>query len=402
MKQRLIPQRRLSAALAILVSTQAALSLVVADSSAHPADTPRFLLSTFRNADQTKLYIAESYDGRYYEPRGGEHVHEVSGSDRIRDPSLTRYNGRWYVCHTAGVFGNVDYFRVMSSADLQTWTHEKNVSMSAISGTLYTWAPEWFIDRDGSLHVLVSVTGSPAMSYEHVLYETHPLDPDDLSGEWSSPVRLHGGAFPEFEPSPDGVQRVGAIDAYVVIKDGTYYMVFSNRPTSSMALASSPSLIGPWTMLVDGQLWGTGVYKEGHCLIHLGGAIWRLSFADAIASKLYYIESRDDWATWTEPALLGSPDGLVFNHGTVIHNPEASRFAAGIVERGGAGTLTARVPTFKQNWYQWETSATLAADSWLPAGDPIEGDGTPLDREFSLPADNDNLFLRARWLPFGP
>ncbi len=197
-------------------------SCLTAAADTYDPDTPRFLMSTFRNADQTKLYIAESFDGRAYRPVGGAHVYQTTDGTLIRDPSMMRHKGFWYVCHTSGPLGGLgraDYFRVLRSPDLVNWTHLKDVSMAAVPNTRHTWAPEWFLDDDGSVHVVMSV--SYWWTNEHVLYEIHPVDPDDLAGEWSEPVRLHGPAFPEFVPNLVTPQLVGVYDPYVLKKNGT-------------------------------------------------------------------------------------------------------------------------------------------------------------------------------------
>jgi len=367
-------------------------------------DTPRFILSTFRNADQTKLYIATSFDGRHYEPVTGAPVYTVTDGTGLRDPSLIRHQGLWYICYTAGPVGGLgqaDYFRIISSADLVNWTHVKDVSLRAVPHTRYTWAPEWFVEHDGRLHVLVSVSHWP--TNEHELYEIHPMDAADIAGEWSSPVRLHGPAFPEFARTfaPEGTQanaqRVGAYDAYVRKIGGLYHLWYFNRPTSSLAHATAPSLTGPYTSTVTTNLYGTGSWKEGQTMMPLGGRAWRFTYADAITSTLYYVESADDWATWTTPQKLGSPEGNMFNHGTVIYNPYMPDFRA----RTGAEVhdgMSISFPTLKFNRYQVQWSENLL-DWYNESAGLIEGNGETVQilRPF---AGDQRRFYRVQWLPF--
>ncbi len=99
--------------------------------------------------------------------------------------------------------------------------------------------------------------------------------------------------------------------------------------------------------------------------------------------------------------LLGSPEGIVFNHGTVIFNPDAPRFAAA-ADWVSPGLLRVEIPTLKQNWYQWERSRSLLAGSWESVGDAFEGDGTLEGENFLISGDTTSMFFRAKWLPFEP
>lgn len=367
-------------------------------------DTPRFILSTFRNADQTKLYIATSFEGRHYEPVTGGPVYSVTDGSGLRDPSIVRYRGVWYICYTAGPVGGLgqaDYFRVISSPDLVNWTPVKDVSMATIPHTRYTWAPEWFVDDDGGLHVLVSVSHWP--TNEHELYEIHPVSLTDIGGAWSVPTRLHGPAFPEFvrtfspESSQGDAQRLGAYDAYVLKLEGVYHLWYFNRATSSLAHATAPSLTGPFTATTTSNIYGTGTWKEGQTMSHLGGSSWRFTYANAITSTLYYVESTDNWLTWTAPQLLGSPQDKVFNHGTVIDNPYIPKFQARI---DGASTegLSMNFPTLKFSRYQIQWSADLI--EWNDdAGGLIEGSGEYAHIVRPITGQN-RRFYRVHWLPF--
>lgn len=181
------------------------------------SDGTRYVFATFPDTDW-KLYVGTSEDGvNFSSAQPGPVYSPPSGS--LRDPSIIKYGEWYYVCHTAGNFGAVSYFSVAKSRDLQSWTKVKDVSMAAAADSegnpvQYTWAPEFFVDDDGSVHVFVSVTSFPGvdMSRGHRIHEIHPLDQENLAGEWSVPQPVTGTAFPEFSyltiPS-------GAYDPYV-------------------------------------------------------------------------------------------------------------------------------------------------------------------------------------------
>ena len=107
-----------------------------------------------------------------------------------RDPSITYYNGKWWVAFTGG--STTPGFAVRSTSDFRTWDAEFDVSVSGAHGALgntdrtNTWAPEWFIDDDGSLSAYFAVVSYISSSF--YLWEIHPTA-DDLS-TWSTPVMV--------------------------------------------------------------------------------------------------------------------------------------------------------------------------------------------------------------------
>lgn len=288
-------------------------------SSAH-AD--RFLLSTFNNGEQ-KLRVLNSTNAASFQGYERGIAYTPPSGNNLRDPSIIFYRGRYLLCHTTGDFGAVNYFSVLTSTDANTWTHLTNVSMAAIGDVRWTWAPEWFLDDDGSLHVFVSASMTEQISTKHKIYELHPLDPDDLT-HWSVPVPVTGdAAFPPW--TDDEVGRVGAYDPYIVKRGDAYWIFFFNSRSSYIELAcSTNSLTGPYEPVKTGNWQGIGSYKEGPTVIYLGGNRWRMIYADAIRSYLSYIDSTNNWQTWTPPQQLSLPDAptnFTVNHGTLIIPP---------------------------------------------------------------------------------
>lgn len=236
---------------------------------------------------------------------------------------------------------------------------------------------------------------SPWITNEHVIFEIHPIDSGNLAGDWSAPVRITGSAFPVFTPGLDGTQRVGAYDPYVLKLNGVYHIWYFNRPTNSLAHATAPALVGPYTADVTYNLYGTGTWKEGESMTPLGGSSWRFTYANAITSTLYYVESSNNWATWSAPSPLGSPDGIIFNHGTVMHNPSAPAFSMEISSTVD-GELQMTFPSFKRNGYQIEWSTNLT--DWLEDSEVFEGDGLPVSIVRPI-TPGGRVFYRAKWLP---
>jgi hypothetical protein len=357
------------------------------------ATTPRYIFSTFRNADKTKLYITTSFDGRRFDILSGAHVYSPPAPGQVRDPSLIRLQDAWYVCHTAGSkLGNVPYFSILRSVDLVNWVKVTDVSTASVPNTNYTWAPEWFRDDDGSVHIIVGMSAWP--SREFVMYEMHPTNAELT--QWSAPEPLTGTAFPSFthQPDPTLPQYVGAYDGHIIKRGDEYHITYFDVATSSILAAKALSLLGPYSIYKSGNWQGIGTYKEGGTMIPLGGANWRYYYADVYTSTMYSIESQNDWATWSAPALLDSD--FVFNHGTVVFNPDLPALRPTIAPLSG-GRMRLGFPGVNRNGYRLETSPDLLV--WTAEGAVIQGVGgeEAVDHD---PLGADKLFYRIRWLPF--
>ena len=88
----------------------------------------------------------------------------------VRDSSITHLNGVYYVAYTAGSFGVASYVQICQSTDLVNWTYLCNVNTTGITGGFYTWAPEWFTDRDGTVYLYLA--SSQAGGTWRVFYAT--------------------------------------------------------------------------------------------------------------------------------------------------------------------------------------------------------------------------------------
>jgi len=357
-----------------------------------PARADRFLLSTFNNGEQA-LRIFDSTNAATFVGHAQGIAYTAPPGNNLRDPSIIHYRGRYYICHTAGIFGAVDYFSILVSDNLRDWTHLTDVSIAAIGNVKWTWAPEWFLDGD-SLHVFVSASTTEQITIKHTIYELHPLDPADLT-HWSDPVVVTGTAA-----SPPSNNTEGAYDPYVVKRGSTYWMFFFNQNSSYIELAKSTnSLIGPYEPFKTNNWQGIGNFKEGPTVIYLGGGRWRMIFADAIYSHLSYTDSTNDWQTWTPPqqlSLPGSPTNFTVNHGTVIIPPGGLESGLTITTQD-ATLFDFRFNATDGDHYRFSTSTNLI--HWVP--DSIIGPTTngPVSLQIEAGAIPKQFWRLERLLP---
>jgi hypothetical protein len=163
-----------------------------------------------------------------------------------------------------------------------------------------TWAPEFFVESDATINLLVNVSTSAAKSFK--TYKYTALDAGLKS--WSGPTAIGIGP--------------NTIDTFIVKIGSTYHAFPKNENTLYVEHATASSLTGPWTFVGADDWAGWGAHREGPSLIRLPSGTWRI-FVDGYSSqaRLMYSDSSDDFASWTP--LKGLPTiGNTVSHGTVI------------------------------------------------------------------------------------
>ncbi len=266
-----------------------------------------YLVAWFTNAEQ-KLWLGVSNNGLAWNTIGRAAVYSpASGS--LRDPSIfvldpnevysPQPSVRYLACHTNE--GSPLGFDVISSPDLQDWSLVHHVDCTSIASLAHVWAPEWFIDTDGSIHVFVACSNSGTTAFQ--IYETHPTNAALTT--WSNPAIVTGTSLPS-----------DMIDPFMVKVGNTYNIWYKNDSTKYIEYLSSTSLTSGYTVTKSGDWasWGSGL--EGPSLLQVDSSTWRIYFDKYTAQGIYYSESTDNWATWSAKALITSP--ITMSHGTVV------------------------------------------------------------------------------------
>jgi hypothetical protein len=264
------------------------------------------------------LYMLMSSDGLQWARTAAVYTRPSGGI--LRDPSITRVAGVYYLAYTAySSMGVVQPWEIASSPNMYDWSLLTAVPNS-LGGT-NNWAPEFFIDTDGSVHVFFANDSSGAFH----IYETHPTDGTLLY--WSAPVAVLAAGGGQW------------IDPYVVKVSGTYHLWGSAG--GYIYHASCATVAGTYSVVGNPATgWGAGGY-EAPSLIWTGSK-WRM-YVDtepAGSTGIQYRESTDSWATWSAlTTILGV--GVV-DHGTVIsyHPPQAPTIGTTL---DGAGKATGNV-----------------------------------------------------------
>ncbi len=269
------------------------------------ASTSLYTFTVFTNSSQSNMYVYQSNDGlNYYQASAG--VAYTPPSGLVRDPSIMHYtDGLYYMTYTTNWTGNT--IGIASSSDRINWTFLENVTLPS---TIYeTWAPEWFIDTDGSVNIIVNLNSTNSGDSNFIPSKITALD-SQLS-TWSTPTPL-AGLSPNY------------IDTFLVKIGSTYHAFIKNETTKYIEHAIATNLTGPYTFEGTGDWAGWGNNLEGPAIFQLDNGNWRIFMDGYISGSYYYSDSADGFQTWTPKAQLA--DGLsgFVRHGTVLRETNSN------------------------------------------------------------------------------
>lgn len=291
-----IPRVRFPAVLAMPL----AVLLCLVTPSAHSADAaPEFVsqytMTAFTNSSQSNMYVYQSTDATTFHLLRGPAYSPPTGL--VRDPSMFRHvDGNYYVVYTTGWDGNTIGFA--RSRDLRNWTFLRNYTIP-LPGVRHTWAPVWFVDGNGAVDVVVSLSfGGDFRPY--LMTATDP----GLAG-WTTPAPMAG-------------IDTNHIDLVLVHTGPVYHAFVKNETTKYVEHAVALSPEGPYTFLGTGNWAGWGAPREGPSLTQLPDGGWRIYLDGYTVGRYFYSDSHDGFRTWTPiRPLPGGLSGFV-RHFTVL------------------------------------------------------------------------------------
>ncbi|MFM9611916.1 glycoside hydrolase family 43 protein [Streptomyces niveiscabiei] len=260
----------------------------------------RYTIVPFLNSNDGTVNVYTSDDGTDF--RLAKSSAYTPPSNRIRDASVFKHtDGFYYLTYTTHTWQDVSTtIGFARSSDRVNWTFLYDYTVP-IANLSRAWAPEWFVDSDGSVNVIVSCS----LTSDEWIFTPYRLRATNSAlTAWSSPVALSG---------------IGAnhIDTYIVKIGSTYHAFTKNETTKYIEYATASSLNGPYTISKTGDWAGWGSYREGPSVIQLDNGAWRIYFDGYGDGKYYYSDSYDTFATWSAPKALPAISGTA-RHFTVI------------------------------------------------------------------------------------
>ncbi|MER5660842.1 glycoside hydrolase family 43 protein [Streptomyces mirabilis] len=275
------------------------LGSAAAAAPAHGSAT-RYTIVPFLNSDDGTVNVYQSDDATDF--RLVKSSAYTPPSNRIRDASVFKHtDGYYYLTYTTHTWQDVSTtIGFARSSDRANWTflYDYTVPLANLSRA---WAPEWFVDSDGSVNVIVSCSTT---DNEWIFTPYVMKAANSALTAWSSPVALSG---------------IGAnhIDTFIVKIGSTYHAFPKNETTKYIEYATASSLTGPYTITRTGDWAGWGGTREGPSVIQLDNGAWRIFFDGYGDGSYYYSDSYDTFATWTAPKKLPGISGTA-RHFTVI------------------------------------------------------------------------------------
>ncbi|WP_308633303.1 glycoside hydrolase [Nocardia ninae] len=311
----LVTMRRRSA---LALAAGLSLGLPALKHAAATGPVVRYTMTAFTHSSETDLYVYESTDATNFQLLRGPAYRPPTGL--LRDPSLFRHvDGVYYLTYTTAWEGRTIGFA--RSDDRVNWTHMYDYEVADPSVTS-TWAPEWLVDAQGNVNVLVSLS-------DGCRFTPHLMRAENRELSWWGPLTPLAGLGP-----PAGYQTpvdrptcdhfgYGYIDTTVVHHYGRYFAFTKNETSKLVELAVAADPAGPYVFVATGDWARWGAPREGQCVIPLPGGGWRIFFDDYNEDhpRYFYSDSRDDFRTWSEPTELPHLSGTV-RHFTVF--PETS------------------------------------------------------------------------------
>ncbi|ROP35597.1 glycoside hydrolase family 43 protein [Saccharothrix texasensis] len=257
---------------------------------------PHYLMTAFTNSSESNMHVYDSANATSFALVRSNAYTPPSGL--IRDPSVIRHtDGYYYIVYTTNWTGDTIGFA--RSADYTTWTFLRNVVVGLNGSTGSTWAPEWFKDSDGSVHVVfsASTTGTAGQFRPYRITATN-----SALSTWTS-------------PTPLGIPA-NYIDSHLVKVGGTYHNFLKNETTKYIEHATATSLNGPWQFVGTGNWAGWGSGLEGPALVRLPDGRWRIYF-DQYGTKRYYYADSSNLSSFGAKVELTGLSGTA-RHFTVL------------------------------------------------------------------------------------
>jgi hypothetical protein len=300
-------------------SSLVALSLATAAlaSSGESRAATRYVFATFLGdeASKQKLSLYTSKNGLDFTLLS--HTGYTGPTGVLRDPSIMKHkDGKYYIAHTLKSWTTTSAsFAIATSPDLATWTHHTEVP-AQITGVKDTWAPEWFKDTDGSIHLIVSIDTNDTQ-FKSYLYTAS----DDTLSKWNAPTPL--GIGPNY------------IDTFVVKVGAQYHAFTKNETTKFIEHATAAALRGPWTFVGKGDWAGWGSGLEGPALFQTDDGRWRMTMDCYGSCGIFLQATSTDLNTWSGPSMVPGLSGVV-RHGTVLREDDAAAGRGGASGSGGS------------------------------------------------------------------
>ena len=293
---------------------------------------------------------------------------DVPSSIAGRDPSIRYHNGAFYVC----LAESGQTFKILKSTDLIDWTVASFNVIERDDKYPAIWAPDLFIDDDGSAYVYFSKQkGYNSKGHERT-FDIYVSKADDIEN-----------------PKFDRAQKISlagydnVIDAHVHKINGQYYMIVKDEKYRTNNDNKSPALFrsdDPINNFVEIKNWALNAVRgyEGFSIAEADGRIY--IYADNYSGK-YDAEPLSHHTVWiTDDIEHGSfraeyvESERPMRHGSVIFidDPTVEKMIDDFpIEPTNAVEIPTRTITIERDDYGSGKGHEIVIDKFAPAPNVI-------------------------------
>lgn len=255
-------------------------SFITFDNATQAVGRPRLLTGT-DGVNWTEIGIALPLSSADSPATGGDYSQMI-------------LNGKYYCAYTRtrAITTSLSSFGLSVAADGLEFLQQPDVDCSAISGLVRCWAPEFFVDHDGSVYI--HFAGSLTSPYDATKFTIYRLPVTDITANtFGTPVAVDGIGF---------ASLVGSyIDPFCILVAGVYYIWAKNEVTDYVEVFSSSTLTGLFTLFRVGDWMGIGHCEGSTIELINSGATWRFygDDLDADATGIRYWDQTVGAGDWT-------------------------------------------------------------------------------------------------------
>lgn len=226
----------------------------------------------------------------------------------VRDPSVI-YDANsklYWMTHTTQGFSTAagnDKFGIAKSTDGISWTYVATISTGLGASCYSTWAPEWFVDTDGTVYITVHLSTSPTLAK----FDAYLLRAKDIGmTQFDNLGVISGAKIP-----------TNCIDTFIFRRNGIYFCFVKDETAKTLQIAYSSNIRTGYDNWID--LTSFGTYIEGPNMVQLESGAYRIYYDrySGSPSGLQYRDTIDLFQTFSAEQAVSSPIS-VERHGSVI------------------------------------------------------------------------------------
>ena len=250
------------------------------------------------------MAVGASEDGKYFEEITRFDIASLNNPKWkwLRDPSIIRYNGVFYVAIGANE-GNDSYFGILKSEDLKSWSLLKNIKCSYNGKLLKPTAPEIFMVDDKPYVVFQG-------SFAHALVcpKCYMVELNEDTFNTSSDEQTLDSHYIDLGEST-------AIDFSVIKADNGKYILGMARDWIQ-TFYEADELFGKYRYVGEAHF---GRLTEGTNIVRIGNGVYRIYITTNNDGTYYgFLETRDFKHFYGPTAITNSQGNIEYRHGTVL------------------------------------------------------------------------------------